>query len=252
MTDKISKILTEKEILAKSRSLRPDEEKCLEFTNQNLEKVLQFLKDEKITDKFREYLEKNSSRLVSPHEDDLFFEEHYIRLVTQQGDFPSEEEREAFTEKWIRHFADDLCYLLFVILGDPDDRLNYSRSGLEYRRGMYETHLQIIEGLLGNPTLMEKLGYKREQLVHRGEELQIKLKKTKPPVKRAGQRKFLEFPLFPITGRLALLGYTKKNDRARFLLKLFRKYDVQWISDIDKVATDMIRQWESLEYLPSL
>jgi len=220
MTDKTSKILTEEELRAKSRSLGPDEEKCLEFTYQNLERVLQFLKDEKIADKFREYLEKKSSRLVSPHEDDLFFVEHYVRLVTQKGDFPPEDVREAFIERWVRDFADDLCYLLFVMLGDPDDRLNYSRSGLEYRRGKYITDLQIIEGLLSNPTLMKKLGLEREQLVHRREELQTQLKKIKPPVKRAGQRKFLEFPLFPIIGRLTLLGYTKKNDRARLLLKI--------------------------------
>lgn len=206
------------------------DEKAKEFCEENSERVKQYLIDIGMD-------ERIATRLNGPR-------------VGLSGNFAelSDDDKRALSTQILRDdLASKLLYFMALLMTDPVLRLSRSATGIGYQKKYLKAYLERLEVILEDSSFVDFMGFDRESLQEKQNDLKSQLKKINS--KRGGQMKISVTSLYPLLNLLSAYGYQNEHQRAEFLYNLFLEFKIpRWSKDNKKSDIKRIKAWQELYY----
>ena len=241
---KKQKLLTTDEIIRKHGRLTDLLTGYPDYQKESMSQIVSFIDEKSIPGELKKVFSDN---LV-----DNDGQEVTIKIFTGKARYQNSWNRkiadtdamlDSLIQQWVSELSSDLCLFLYMLSRDPDDRVKYSIMRTARRKELLTSYLQRLEILLDDPQFLESIGIDGAILFGKRDEYSQELQQIKSIGKRGGQIKPLELPLFPIIGKLDILGYNN-NRKATFLAGLIPRFKLPgYQAQSKKQLTKTVYKW---------
>lgn len=206
------------------------DEKAKEFCEENSERVKQYLinigMDERI-----------ATRLNGPR----------VEFSGAFAEISDDDKRTMSTQILRDDLASELLHFMALLMTDPDLRLSRSATGIGYQKKYLKAYLERLEVILEDSSFVDFMGFDRESLQEKQNDLKSQLKKINP--KQGGQMKITVTTLYPLLKALSAYGYQNENQRAKFLYNVFLDFKLpRWNKDNKESDMKRITAWQEMYY----
>jgi len=230
MNSRRSEIPTEEELSLERRKKQWDGDKLIEFCDENLEKVIQYLIDGGLDVRIADHLEK-----------------YPVHFQGESNTLPDDEKRDISIKIYRKNFAYDLCYLMFLLKSGPVQRQRISQGGLEYQKTLFSAYLTRLEIILKDPSFVKYMEFDLDTLLAKYQRLRRQVEERKH--KRAGQSKILATAMDSLVSKLDDYGYESEYQCTEFLYQFLYAFEIPGFRATNKEeAIDKIRKWIPLTY----
>lgn len=227
MKDSHSKILTTGEVNRRYGEINDLVPGSREYIKKYLEQVKAFVNEStSIQNDLKKVLTDNAEEIDGQRVEIRIFngKANYVNTwPSNYGD--TDGIIDGIIQQQVSSLVDDLCFFIYVLSRDPDERIRISGTKVARRKELLTSYLQRLEILLEDPNFLEAIQVDTTMLSEKRSEYIQELQDLKTERKRGGQKKILEFPLIPIIGVLDLIGY-KDRKKASLLADLIQEFDI--------------------------